>query len=191
MAADISLAASSLALQWRSSLQIRAAVVTVSDKGYQGAREDASGPLLAERLGAIAEVVERALVPDEPAMISATLQRLAAAVDLVITTGGTGLAPRDHTPEATLAVLDRQVPGIPELLRAQGALKTPMASLSRGVAGLRGRCLIINLPGSVRAVTEGIETLLPILPHAIQMVQGVDLEHHASGQSHHQGPDLA
>jgi molybdopterin adenylyltransferase len=190
MAADISLAASSLALQWRSSLQIRAAVVTVSDKGYQGAREDASGPLLAERLGAIAEVVERALVPDEPEMISAALQRLAAQVDLVITTG-TGLAPRDHTPEATLAVLDRQVPGIPELLRAQGALKTPMASLSRGVAGLRGRCLIINLPGSVRAVAEGIETLLPILPHAIQMAQGVDLEHHAPGQSHHQGPDLA
>ncbi|NLX37291.1 MAG: MogA/MoaB family molybdenum cofactor biosynthesis protein [Chloroflexi bacterium] len=157
---------------------MRAAVITISDKGYQGVRKDASGPLLAEQLGRIAEVVERVLVADEPAMISEALIRLAEQVDLVITTGGTGLAPRDQTPEATLAVIDRPVPGISELLRAQGTLKTPMASLSRGVAGLRGRCLIINLPGSLRAVAEGMETLLPILPHAVQMAQGIDLEHH-------------
>ena len=157
---------------------MRAAVITISDKGYQGVRKDASGPLLAEQLGRIAEVVERVLVADEPTMISEALIRLAEQVDLVITTGGTGLAPRDQTPEATLAVIDRPVPGISELLRAQGTLKTPMASLSRGVAGLRGRCLIINLPGSLRAVAEGMETLLPILPHAVQMAQGIDLEHH-------------
>ncbi len=166
-------------------MQIRAAVLTVSDKGYRGERVDASGPLLAERLGQIATVVEQALVPDEPEMISATLRRLAAAADLVISTGGTGLAPRDRTPEATLAVLDRLVPGIPELLRAEGARKTPTATLSRGVAGQIGKTLVINLPGSTRAVDEGMDTLLPILPHAIQMAQGVDLEHNHHGPEHH------
>ena len=168
-------------------MQIRAAVVTVSDKASRLERIDTSGPLVAERLGAIAEVVELALVPDEPAQLSATLVRLADQVDLVITTGGTGLAPRDQTPEATLAVLDRLVPGIPELLRREGARHTPTSALSRGVAGQRGRCLIINLPGSLSAVTEGMDTLLPILPHALQMAQGIDLEHHdhaAMGDAH-------
>jgi len=165
---------------------IRAAVLTISDKGYRGERVDTSGPLLSERLGAIAQVVEQALVPDDPAMISSALVRLAGLADLVLTTGGTGLSPRDQTPEATLAVLDRQVPGISELLRADGALKTPTAWLSRGVAGLRGRCLIINLPGSARAVAEGMDALLPILPHAVQMAQGVNLEHddHGAGAGH-------
>jgi molybdenum cofactor synthesis domain-containing protein len=168
------------------NVAMRAAVVTISDKGFRGERVDTSGPLLAERLRQIAEVVELALVPDEPEMISAALVRLAASVDLVITTGGTGLAPRDQTPEATLAVLDRLVPGIPELLRAEGARKTPTATLSRGVAGQIGRCLVINLPGSARAVAEGMDTLLPLLPHAVQMAQGINLEHdHHSHEQHH------
>jgi len=166
---------------------MRAAVVTISDKGSRGERLDTSGPLLAERLGQIAEVVEMALVPDEPELISAVLVRLAQVAELVITTGGTGLAPRDQTPEATLAVLDRLVPGIPELLRAEGASKTLNATLSRGVAGQIGRCLVINLPGSARAVAEGMDTLLPILPHAVQMAQGINLEHTPQNQ----GPEHA
>lgn len=168
-------------------MQIRAAVLTVSDKGYHGERVDASGPLLAERLSAIAIVVEQALVPDEPEMISAALRRLSTKAELVISTGGTGLAPRDRTPEATLVVLDRLVPGIPELLRAKGARKTPTATLSRGVAGQIGKTLIINLPGSTRAVDEGMDALLPILPHAIQMAQGIDLEHHHHDAAHDHG----
>lgn len=158
-------------------MEIRAAILTVSDKGYHGERVDASGTLLLERLSQIATVVETALVPDEPEMISAALRRLAGLAELIITTGGTGLTPRDRTPEATLAVLDRQAPGIAELLRAEGVRKTPMAALSRGVAGQIGKTLVINLPGSPRAVDEGMDTLLPILPHAIQMARGVNLEH--------------
>ena len=161
-------------------MKIRAAVVTVSDKGYAGEREDVSGPVLASALGDMgAEVLEQALVPDEPDLIVATLTRLAdrGDLDLVITTGGTGPAPRDRTPEATLQVIDRQMPGLVEVLRLEGYKKTPLAVLSRGVAGLRGKCLIINLPGSTKAVREGMETLSAILPHAVQMTRGEDLEH--------------
>jgi len=158
-----------------------AAVITVSDKGYAGQRQDASGPLLATRLQALgAEVREQLLLPDEPDQIAREMARLAdeAGVDLIMTTGGTGAAPRDHTPEATLQVIDRSMPGLAELLRWEGYRKTPLAVLTRGVAGLRGRCLIINLPGSPRAVAEGMDALAAVLPHAIQMAQGRDLEHH-------------
>lgn len=161
-------------------MSVRAAVITVSDKGYAGLREDRSGPLLASALVAHGfDVVERVVVPDEAERIAAELVRLVdvARVDLVMTTGGTGLAPRDHTPEATLSVIDRQVWGIAELIRSEGAKKTPLAALSRGVAGLRGACLVINLPGSPRAVTEGMEILATVLGHALQMAQGRDLEH--------------
>jgi molybdopterin adenylyltransferase len=164
-------------------MSIRAIVITVSDKGYAGQRQDASGPLLAEALRQMgAEVVEQALVPDEPERIAALLRRCAddKQVDLVITTGGTGLAPRDHTPEATRTVIERETPGLAELLRFEGYKKTPLAVLSRGVAGVRGRCLIINLPGNPKAVREGMETLAPILPHAIQMLRGENLEHGAT-----------
>jgi molybdenum cofactor synthesis domain-containing protein len=160
----------------------RAAVITVSDKGYAGQRQDASGPLLAARLAQLgAEVCEQRLVPDEPDQIAREMVRLAdeARVDLIVTTGGTGAAPRDRTPEATLAVIDRAMPGLAELLRWEGYRKTPLAVLSRGVAGLRGSCLIVNLPGNPRAVAEGMDALGPVLPHAVQMAQGRDLEHKA------------
>ena len=161
-------------------MRIRAAVITVSDKGYAGEREDLSGPALAEALREMgADVQGPVIVPDEPEMISAAMVRFADLdkVDLIMTTGGTGAAPRDQTPEATRMVIDREMPGLAEVLRFRGYLKTPRAVLTRGIAGLRGRCLIINLPGSTRAVREGMETLSEILPHAVQMAQGEDLEH--------------
>ena len=161
-------------------MHIRAAVVTISDKGYSGEREDASGPLLANLLADMGvEIVEQALVPDEPDQIAATLIRLADGLDLdlVLTTGGTGLTPRDRTPEATHAVIDRESPGLAEILRIEGYRRTPMAVLSRGIAGLRGKTLIVNLPGSPKAVREGIEVLTPILPHAVRMARGTDTEH--------------
>jgi len=159
---------------------IRVSVVTVSDKGYAGRREDASGPLLAGLLREIgADVVSQMIVPDEQTTIERTLIDLAdeALVDLVVTTGGTGPAPRDRTPEATRAVIEREMPGLAEALRFEGYRKTPLAVISRGVAGIRRQTLIVNLPGSPRAVRQGMETLSPILPHAIKMIRGKDTEH--------------
>ena len=159
---------------------IRAGVVTVSDKGYAGERDDASGPLLANLLRQMgAEVMSQTIVPDEQAEIKRVLIALAdeARVDLVVTTGGTGPAPRDITPEATRAVIEREVPGLAEVLRFEGYRKTVLAVISRGVAGIREGTLIVNLPGSPRAVREGMETLAPILPHAIKMLRGVHTEH--------------
>ena len=159
---------------------IRASVVTVSDKGYAGQREDASGPLLADLLREMgAEIVSQTIVPDEQTTIERTLIALAdeVQVDLVVTTGGTGPAPRDVTPEATQAIIGREMPGLAEALRFEGYRKTPLAVISRGVAGIRGRTLIVNLPGSPRAVREGMETLVPILPHAVKMIRGKDTEH--------------
>jgi molybdenum cofactor synthesis domain-containing protein len=163
---------------------IRAGVVTVSDKGHAGERKDVSGPLLADLLCKIgAEVVRQEIVPDERPDIEGVLIEMAdeAQFDLVVTTGGSGLTPRDVTPEATLAVIEREASGLAEVLRFAGYRKTPLAVLSRGVAGVRGRTLIINLPGSPKAVREGMETLTPILPHAIKMVRGVDTEHGKAG----------
>jgi len=159
---------------------IRAAVVTVSDKGSVGEREDVSGPVLAEGLVKLGiEVAARHIVPDDTHEIAHLLARIAdsGALDCILTTGGTGLTPRDNTPEATLQVIDRIVPGVAEVLRSEGYRHTPLAVLSRGVAGLRRRCLIINLPGSPKAVREGLETLGPILAHAVRMARGVDTEH--------------
>jgi molybdopterin adenylyltransferase len=159
---------------------IRAGVVTVSDKGYAGEREDSSGPLMAELLRKMgAQVVQQTIVPDEQTEIRRTLIALAdeAHLDLIVTTGGTGPAPRDVTPEATRTVIEREMPGLAEVLRFEGYRQTPLAVISRGVAGIRGRTLIVNLPGSPKAVREGMETLIPILPHAIRMLRGVDTEH--------------
>jgi len=159
---------------------IRVSIVTVSDKGYAGEREDASGPLLADLLRQMgAEVVRQKIVPDEQPEIERALIVLAddARVDLIVTTGGTGPAPRDVTPEATRAVIEREMPGLAEVLRFEGYRQTALAVISRGVAGIRGQTLIVNLPGSPRAVREGMETLAPILPHAIKMLRGVDTEH--------------
>ena len=159
---------------------IQAAVITMSDKGYAGERQDTSGPLLAQllrKMGAV--IVSQIIVPDERVEIERALVELAdeARVDLVVTTGGTGPAPRDVTPEATGAVIEREMPGLAEVLRFEGYRKTPLAVLSRGVAGIRGGTLIVNLPGSPKAVREGMETLTPVLPHAIKMLRGVDTEH--------------
>jgi molybdenum cofactor synthesis domain-containing protein len=159
---------------------IQASTITVSDKGYAGEREDASGPLLADLLRKMgAEIVSQTIVPDEGEQIEHALVQLAdeERVDLIVTTGGTGPAPRDVTPEATLAVIEREVPGLAEVLRFEGYRKTSMAVISRGVAGIRGGTLIVNLPGSPKAVREGMETLAPILPHAIKMLRGEDTEH--------------
>jgi len=166
---------------------IRAGVVTVSDKGYAGEREDVSGPLLADLLREMGiEVVRQTIVPDERDEIVRLLVLLAdeEQIDLITTTGGTGATPRDVTPEATEAILDREMPGLAEVLRFQGYRKTPLAVLSRGVAGLRGRALIVNLPGSPNAVRDGMETLASILPHAVKMARGEDTEHHHE-EDHH------
>ncbi len=168
-------------------MRFHAAVITISDKGSRGEREDTSGPLLAQGLESLgATVIERRILPDEPEQITETLRELADGgdVDLIVTTGGTGAAPRDVTPEATLRAIDREMPGIAELIRWQGYQHTPRAVLSRGVAGLRGPCLIINLAGSRGAVADGIAILKPVLAHALQMAQGVDLEHGGGAHDH-------
>ncbi|HDD25229.1 MAG TPA: MogA/MoaB family molybdenum cofactor biosynthesis protein [Chloroflexi bacterium] len=159
---------------------IRAAVVTVSDKGFAGEREDVSGPLLAELIRKTGgEVIAQTIVPDELDQIANTLIELADGqeVDLIVTTGGTGPAPRDQTPEATWMVIEREMPGLAELLRFEGYRRTPLAVISRGVAGIRRQTLIVNLPGSPKAVREGMETLSAVLPHAIKMLRGRDTEH--------------
>lgn len=161
-------------------MTIRASVLTVSDRGFSGEREDRSGPLLAALLQAAGmEVVSRGIVPDEEDQIAAALMSLCERgdVDLILTTGGTGPAPRDRTPEATRRILEREMPGLAELLRWQGYQKTTRAVLSRGVAGLRGRCLIINLAGSPGAVRDGVEILAPLLEHTVQMARGENLDH--------------
>jgi molybdenum cofactor synthesis domain-containing protein len=159
---------------------IRAGVVTVSDKTAAGERKDTSGPLLAGLLrNAGVQVVVQNVVPDESDEIKRALTDLTdgMGVDLVITTGGTGLTPRDVTPEATRDLIEREVPGLAEVLRFEGYKQTARAVLSRGVAGIRRRTLIINLPGSPKAVREGMDVLAPLLPHAVQMLRGEDTEH--------------
>ncbi len=162
----------------------------MSDKGHRGERVDESGPLIQQIMESHgSKVVEYAVVPDEKVIISATLSRWVdrGNIDLILTNGGTGLGPRDNTPEATLAVVDRLVPGLPELMRMESYQKTPAGILSRGIAGLRGRTLIVNLPGSPKAVKECLEAILPAIPHAVEMAKGeasecaarTDLHRHA------------
>jgi molybdopterin adenylyltransferase len=155
---------------------IRAGILTVSDRAYQGWYQDLAGPaireMITEQLGAAVEL--EAIVPDEQEVISSTLATWAddMALDLILTTGGTGFAPRDVTPEATREVIEREAQGLAEAMRAASLSVTPHAMLSRAVAGIRGRTLIINLPGSPKAVRENLETILPALPHAIELLQG-------------------
>lgn len=153
---------------------MKASVLTISDKGHSGQREDLSGPALAAWLAQHeVEVISRRIVPDDAGAISAQLIEWAdSGSDLIVTTGGTGLSPRDVTPEATRAVLDREIPGISEAMRAAGLGKTPFAVLSRGVAGIRGRTLIVNLPGSPAGAVENLAAVWKALPHAVKKIQG-------------------
>ena len=153
----------------------RVAILTISDSGAEGARADTSGDAISEIMAHQGfQEVRREIVPDERQMISETLVRWCDSeeMDLVLTTGGTGLGPRDVTPEATRAVIDLEVPGISEALRVQTLAKTPLAMLSRSVAGVRSGCLIINLPGSPTGVRECLDVALPAIPHALEMVKG-------------------
>ncbi len=149
-------------------------IITASDKGSRGEREDVSGRTIATMLAGIGEVKHYVVVPDEREALSREIVHMADAlsVDLVLTTGGTGLSPRDVTPEATLAVIDRQVPGIPEAMRARSLEVTSRAMLSRAVAGIRGRTLVINLPGSPKGVKECLEVVLPALEHGLAIMKG-------------------
>lgn len=155
---------------------IRVGILTVSDRSARGERADLSGPALAEAVVAGlagAEVVATAITPDERTTIAAQLMRWADedALDLILTTGGTGFAPRDLTPEATRSVIERETPGLAEAMRADSLRVTPHAMLSRAAAGIRGRSLIVNLPGSPKGAVENLATILPVLPHALELLR--------------------
>jgi molybdopterin adenylyltransferase len=151
----------------------RAAVLTVSDGVAEGARQDSSGQAVTEALEAAGfDVVRREVVPDDRSRIESTIRTLAAEASVVVTTGGTGFGPRDVTPEATRAVLDREAPGLAEAMRAAGRKSTPMAALSRAVTGTIGSALVLNLPGGRSGAVESLEAVLPILPHALELLAG-------------------
>ncbi len=156
---------------------MKAAVLTVSDGVVAGEREDASGDALEELLAADGFEVERRVVPDEQEEIWRAIRDLAAEARLVLTTGGTGVAPRDVTPEATLGAIEREVPGIAEAIRADSIAKTPHALLSRGAAGVIGDTLVVNLPGSTGACRDGFAVLRPALEHALQLLAGEATAH--------------
>lgn len=161
----------------------RVGILTISDRGSQGVYEDKSGPLAAEMLATQTgwATERREIIPDEFEVITQTLlDWCAAGLDLILTSGGTGFAPRDVTPEATRAVIERDAPGIAEALRAASLRVTQHAMLSRAVAGMRGRTLIVNLPGNPQAVAENLAVLLPVLPHALDLLSGRS----ESGQEH-------
>ena len=158
-------------------------ILTISDKGWRGQRHDESGQAIKERLSRLdSRLIKYDVVPDEKDVIAGKLSQWAdeGSMDIILTTGGTGLGPRDVTPEATLSMVDKVVPGLAEAIRVQTFSSTPMAMLSRAVAGVRGRCLIVNLPGSPKAARECLEVVLPVIPHAVEIIQGKVTEHKAS-----------
>jgi molybdopterin adenylyltransferase len=159
---------------------VKAAVLTVSDGVTEGSRQDESGELLASLLAGEGYKVERRVVPDEREAIAEAVAELAEDAAVVLTTGGTGLGPRDVTPEATGDVLERLAPGIAEALRADSLEKTPHALLSRGLAGVRGRALVVNLPGSPGGCRDGFEVLRPALKHAVELLAGEPTAHRQS-----------
>ncbi|MBT3391494.1 MAG: MogA/MoaB family molybdenum cofactor biosynthesis protein [Chloroflexi bacterium] len=155
-------------------MTLRVGILTVSDRSARGQRRDASGPALKEKILSLGWLVsEMGVVPDDLAAIQVVLEKWAdgLALDVILTTGGTGFSPRDITPEATQAVIERPAPGLAEAMRAASLQITPHAMLSRGAAGIRGRTLIVNLPGSPRAALENLAVILPVLPHAVQLLQ--------------------
>ncbi len=155
-------------------------ILTISDKGWRGQRSDESGKTIRDRLSlSDSRVIKYEIIPDEVDVIASKLAEWAdgGSVDVILTTGGTGLSPRDVTPEATLSVVDKAVPGLAEAMRAGTFSKTPFAMLSRAVAGVRRRCLIINLPGSPKAVRECLGVVLPVIPHAVEIIKGEVTEH--------------
>ncbi len=156
------------------------AILTISDMGARGQREDTSGQAIRETMSAQGfRILRHDIVPDEKDLIQQKLKGWCdgGEVDLILTTGGTGLGPRDVTPEATAAVIERPVPGIAEAIRMETLKKTPMSMISRSVAGVRGHCLIINLPGSPKAVLECMEIVLPVIPHALDLLKGQARSH--------------
>jgi molybdopterin adenylyltransferase len=155
----------------------RAAVLTVSDGVFAGERDDRSGEVLAELLGADGYDVVRRVVPDDADAIADAIAELAEEAALVVTTGGTGVAPRDVTPEATLEMIERNVPGLAEAIRADAAARTPHALLSRGVTGIRGRTLVVNLPGSPGGCRDGYAVVREALPHALALLAGEETAH--------------
>jgi molybdenum cofactor biosynthesis protein B len=156
---------------------LKAVVLTVSDRAAAGRLADESGPAVRELLAAAGfEVTKIGVLPDEAQGIAEFLVQGSREHDLVVTTGGTGLGPRDVTPEATRGILEYEVPGLGELMRSAGFAKTPLAALSRSLAGVRGKTLIVNLPGSVKGATESLEAVLPVLGHAIRLLRG-DTDH--------------
>jgi molybdenum cofactor synthesis domain-containing protein len=155
-------------------------IITISDKASQGKRPDKSGPLIKDSFASMdCKVVNYEVIPDEKDTIAQKLAQWAdeGTMDIIITTGGTGLAPRDVTPEATLSIVDKEVPGLAEMMRVKSFAVTPNAMLSRAAAGMRKECLIINLPGSPKAVAECLEVIMPVLPHAVDVIKGRVPEH--------------
>jgi molybdenum cofactor synthesis domain-containing protein len=150
-------------------------IITVSDRSAAGSRADASGPLAVEMLAAAGFEADLVVIPDgEQSVAEALLSARTSGIRLVVTTGGTGLAPRDQTPEGTRRVIDREVPGLAELLRLEGMKKTPHAALSRGIVGTMGDALVVNLPGSPKAVREGLDVLIPLFGHILEQLHGAD-----------------
>jgi molybdopterin adenylyltransferase len=168
-------------------MEMRLGIITVSDKGSRGEREDLSGGVIKELMEGVGAASQRYdMIPDEADVIAARLAEWAddADLDVIITTGGTGLAERDVTPEATRTILDREIPGFGEMMRLETLKHTPMAILSRATAGTRGKTLIINLPGSPKAVRECLSAVLPAIPHAVEIITGVVTEHAAPAIGH-------
>ena len=156
---------------------IKIAILTLSDKGSKGQRRDISGPAIEKLIKKIdAEVVSSDILPDEKARIKKKLITLCGKADLVLTTGGTGVSPRDVTPDATREIIKYEIPGIAEAMRLKGLKKTPFSMISRAIAGVRGKTLIINLPGSPKAVKENLAAILPVLTHTIEKIKGSTAE---------------
>jgi molybdenum cofactor synthesis domain-containing protein len=153
-------------------VSFRVALIVLSDRAASGGRADQCIPIMKQRLGSVYSFVRESILADDPAALQAEIIELAdtRAADLLLTSGGTGLSPRDRTPQATAAVLDYEVPGIAEAIRAVSITKTKTAMLSRAIAGVRDRMLIVNLPGSPRAVEETLDVVLPVLPHALELL---------------------